>query len=130
METIEIAYKHTHVEVTNLIVEGLNSTNEEIDELASWLAGINREIPLHLTKYYPAYKMDLPETSYDILVKAKEIAREHLDYVYIGNVIGIDNNTYCPKCSNKLISRDTKGKVVGIEDGKCTTCGAEINIVY
>ena len=59
--------------------------------------------------------MDLPETSYDILIKAKEIAQKHLDYVYIGNVMGIDNNTYCPECSNLLISRHIAGKITGIE---------------
>lgn len=130
MKTIEIASKHTHVEVTNLIVEGLNSTEEEIEELASWLAGIDKDIPLHLTKYYPAYKMDLPKTSYDVLVKAKEIAATHLNYVYIGNVAGIDNNTYCPKCSNRLISRDIRGIVVGIDNNRCTKCGKELNIIY
>jgi len=128
--TIEIAAKHTHVEITNLIIEGLNSSEEEIEELALWVSSVDKSIPLHFTKYFPSYKMDLPETSYDVLLRAKNIAKKYLYYVYIGNVMGIDNNTYCPKCSNELVNRDIKGKVIGIKDNRCINCGTEIEIIY
>lgn len=127
-KTIELAVKYTHVEITNLIIEGLNSSDEEIEELAQWIAGIDKSIPLHLTKYFPAYKMDLPPTSYDVLMRAKKIVQKYLDYVYIGNVMGIDNNTYCPQCSNELVSRNIRGQITGIKDKKCVKCGHEINI--
>lgn len=130
MKTIEIASKSTHVEITNLIVEGLNSSEDEIEELSQWIGSLDSSIPLHLTKYHPAYKMNLPETSYDILLRAKKIAQAYLDYVYIGNVMGIDNNTYCPQCSSKLISRDIAGKIIGIDNNICNKCGAKINIIY
>lgn len=129
-KTIEEAAKYTHVEITNLIIEGLNSTEKEIEELASWIASIDRSIPLHLTKYFPSYRMSLPETSYDALLRAKSIAKKYLDYVYIGNVMGIDNNTYCPNCFNELINRDIRGKVTGIKDNRCSRCGAKIGIIY
>lgn len=129
MNTIEMASKHTHVEITNLVVEGLNSSLAEIDKLSSWIASIDESIPLHLTKYYPAYKMKLPETSYGTLVKAKKVAEKYLNYVYIGNVIGVDNNTYCPNCSNKLVDRYITGKVTGIINNKCSKCGYEVNIL-
>ncbi len=130
MKTIELAAEYTHVEITNLIIDGLNSSEDEIDNLAKWISEIDKSIPLHLTKYYPAYNMDLPPTSYDTLMKAKEIAKRHLYYVYIGNVAGIDNNTYCPQCFSELVNRSTVGQVVGIKDGKCLNCGYKTNIVY
>lgn len=130
MKTIEIASKFTHVEVTNLIVEGLNSSEEEVEELSGWLASIDKSIPLHLTKYHPAYKMNLSATSYDVLQRAKEIAQRHLDYVYIGNVMGIDNNTYCPQCSNELVSREMTTKIIGVDMNRCNKCGRRINIIY
>src|SRR5699024_8996554 len=86
LKTIEIAAQHTHVEVTTLIIEGENSSEEEIEVLTSWLGNIDRGIPFHISKYFPNYKMKLPPTSYDVLIKAKDIAEKHLDYVYIGNI--------------------------------------------
>lgn len=130
MNTIEIASKYTHVEITNLVIEGLNSSLDEIEKISSWISQIDKSIPLHLTKYYPAYNMRLPETSYDALIKAREVAKKHLNYVYIGNVIGVDNNTYCPNCSNMLIDRYITGKIVGIVDNKCSKCKRKINIIY
>lgn len=130
LKTIKMAAKQVHVEVTNLIIDGLNSSEDEIEYLASWLAEIDENIPLHLNKYFPAYKMDLPPTSYDTLMKAKKIAQKHLRYVYIGNVMGIDRNTYCPSCSIELVNRTTTGQVTGIKDGKCSNCGHKINVIY
>lgn len=128
--TIELASKSTHVEITTLIVEGENSSEDEIDKLAQWIGSIDKATPLHLSKYFPAYKMKLPETTYDTLVRAKEIAKKYLDYVYIGNVWGIDNNTYCPNCTNQLINRYDRGEVKGIKDNRCVKCGEKINILY
>ena len=74
-KTIEILNKNCHVEVTTLLVTGLNDTPEEINELSSWLAGVDSDIPLHLTKYFPNYKMlnGLP-TPLETMHKAKETA--------------------------------------------------------
>lgn len=130
LKTIETAAKHTHVEITTLIIEGVNSREEEIEELTNWIGNINREIPFHISKYFPNYKMKLPTTSYNTLIKAKDIAEKHLDHVYIGNVWGTDNNTYCPSCGYQLINRQGPGEIVGLIDGKCKKCGKAINIIY
>ena len=130
LKTIQLASKYTHVEITNLVIERKNSSPEEIHRLAEWIANIDKGIPLHLTKYFPAYKMKLSETKYEVLTAAKKIAEEYLDYVYIGNVWGIDNNTYCPNCHNELIRRYHDGEVTGIKDKKCTSCGEKLNILY
>lgn len=130
LNTIEIAKKHTHVEITTLIIEGENSKEEEMEALAQWIGNIDEATPLHISKYFPNYKMKLPETKYEVLVKAKEIAKKYLDYVYIGNVWGTDNNTYCPSCQHQIINRHGAAEIVGIKDGKCSKCGKTINIVY
>jgi pyruvate formate lyase activating enzyme len=129
-KTIELAAKSTHVEITTLIIEGENDSDDEINRLAQWIRSIDKSIPLHLSKYFPAYKMKSPETTYDTLVRAKKIAKKYLDYVYIGNVWGIDNNTYCPNCSSQVISRYDRGEINGIRDRKCIKCGEKINISY
>jgi pyruvate formate lyase activating enzyme len=130
LDTIERSKKSTWVEITTLIIEGENDSLDEIRELSKWISNIDKNIPLHLTRYHPAYKMTKPPTSYDTLMKAKDIAKDYLNYVYIGNVWGIDSNTYCPKCDNKVVDRNFFGEIVGIEDGKCTKCGENIEIVY
>lgn len=130
LRTIEMAAKCTHVEITTLVIEGKNSKEEEMDILGQWIADIDKTIPLHLSKYFPAYKMKLPETTYEVLLKSKQIINDYLDYVYIGNIWGIDNNTYCPNCNNKLIHRHNGGEIIGIKDKKCTNCGKKLNIIY
>lgn len=73
--TIEIAAKSTHVEITTLIIESENDLEEEINKLGQWIASIDKTIPLHLSKYHPAYKMKAPETKYETLIRAKEITK-------------------------------------------------------
>ncbi len=86
LKTIETASKKTHVEVTTLIIEGKNDDAKEIEELSQWLSNIDKNIPLHINRYFPAYKLNLPATSYDILMETKYIADKYLNNVYIGNI--------------------------------------------
>ncbi|MCX7843742.1 MAG: AmmeMemoRadiSam system radical SAM enzyme [Clostridia bacterium] len=86
-QTVELASRKCHVEVTTLVIPGLNDSMEEIERLSEWLSSISREIPLHLSRYFPNYKMlDVPPTPKETLYKAKEIASRHLAYVYAGNL--------------------------------------------
>jgi len=85
--TVEISAPKCHVEITTLIVPGLNDNDKEIEQLASWLGKINPEIPIHFCRYFPNYKMkDKQSTPRQTLEKAKEIAEKYLKYVYIGNI--------------------------------------------
>lgn len=130
MRTIEIGSKSTHVEVTSLLIDGENTSLEEVEKLAEKIAKINPSIPLHLSRYFPAYKMKIMPTNIETLVKARNIAKRHLEYVYIGNAWGIDSNSYCPKCYNKLVERHLSGEIVGIEHGKCKKCQYNVNFKY
>jgi len=84
--SIALAAEHCHVEVTTLLVPGENDSEEEIRALARWLAGIDRNIPLHLSRFFPRYRMrDRPPTSVTSVYVLAETAREYLTYVYTGN---------------------------------------------
>lgn len=86
-ETVEISAAKCHVEVTTLVIPTLNDALEEISEMSKWLSSISPQIPLHLSRYFPNYKMkDIPPTPKETLIKAREEALKHLDYVYMGNV--------------------------------------------
>lgn len=86
-KTVEIAAKECHVEVTTLVLPGLNDAVEEIGELSRWLASIDKNIPLHLSRFFPNYKMtDLPPTPKETLMRAKGEAEKYLRWVHFGNV--------------------------------------------
>lgn len=86
-DSIRLASEQTHVEVTTLIVPGENDSEQEMDELSSWLASVSPKIPLHITRFFPRYKMRgrQPTPVSDVL-RLAEVARMHLDYVYEGNI--------------------------------------------
>ena len=85
--SIEIAQKECHVEVTWLAVPGENDTVEEVEEAAKWLASVNRDIPLHISRFFPMYKvLDKKTTDRELVIKLAETAKKHLTYVYTGNM--------------------------------------------
>ena len=83
---IVIAAEHCHVEVTTLIIPGNNDSPAEMQAEAKWLAAINPDIPLHISRFFPRHHMsDHPPTPVDTIYHLADIAREHLQYVYTGN---------------------------------------------
>lgn len=84
--TIEVASEYSHVEVTTLIVPGENDSEDEIRALSQWLASVGKTIPLHLSRFFPRYHMlDRDATEVAEIYQLADIAREALDYVYVGN---------------------------------------------
>ncbi|MBQ4417950.1 MAG: AmmeMemoRadiSam system radical SAM enzyme [Butyrivibrio sp.] len=84
------AVEQCHVEVTTLVIPGENDTEEEIREIASWIASLNggkgREIPYHISRFFPRYRMtDRPPTDVSLIYRLADAARAHLSYVYTGN---------------------------------------------
>lgn len=76
-----------HVEVTSLIVPGLCDTESSMRETASWLSSIRSDIPLHVTRFFPRYKMDKEKaTPVETIMRLTEVAGEYLQYVYPGNI--------------------------------------------
>ncbi|MCL1817230.1 MAG: AmmeMemoRadiSam system radical SAM enzyme [Clostridiales bacterium] len=85
--TVETAATRCHVEITNLIVPGENDIPEEMEALADWLATISPEIPLHINRFFPHYRMtNKPPTLLDTLNKLAAIAQSKLRHVHIGNI--------------------------------------------
>jgi pyruvate formate lyase activating enzyme len=129
-EAIKLCVGRTHVEVTTLLVTGLNDTPEEIEELSRWIAALDSSIPLHLSAYYPAYKVNLPPTPQATMKIAREIAKQHLQYVYVGNMAGFDNNTLCPHCQATLVTRQGyRVKLEGLEGDHCVECGRIVSFL-
>lgn len=75
-----------HLEVTTLIVPGINDTREEMDELAAWLASVDPDITLHVSRFHPAYRMrDRGRTSIPLVYELADVARGRLAHVFTGN---------------------------------------------
>lgn len=84
--SIALVAERCHVEVTTLLIPGENDSEEEIRELARWLASISSEIPLHLSRFFPRYRMlDRPSTPVEQVYRLAEAARGYLSHVYTGN---------------------------------------------
>jgi pyruvate formate lyase activating enzyme len=75
-----------HVEITTLVIPGLNDSNAELDKCAAFIAGVSNTIPWHLSAYHPDYRWNAPPTDPARLIQAAERARKTLRYVYTGNI--------------------------------------------
>lgn len=83
---IKFAYKTSHIEITTLIVPGLNDSENEMKYLASWLASIDTDIPLHVSRFFPMWKMaNVQATPVEKIYELSDIARNYLKTVYTGN---------------------------------------------
>jgi pyruvate formate lyase activating enzyme len=119
------------VEVTTLIVPGMNDSNEEIGAAASFIAKeLGVDTPWHLSRFFPSYKLTgVVPTPLETLRRASRIGREAgLHYIYEGNVPGSSGeNTLCPKCGHTVIDRHGYSIFKNdINRGKCNKCGTEI----
>lgn len=85
-QSIEILAHHCHVEVTCLIIPNENDSTDEITEMSNWISGISRDIPLHLSRFFPNYHYSTQkETSREKIDSLYDIAKQNLNYVYKGN---------------------------------------------
>jgi pyruvate formate lyase activating enzyme len=130
LRTAKIAHKAgTHVEVTTLLVPGLNDSPGEIERLSEWLAGLSPDIPLHFSRYFPNYRMREPEpTPAETLTAARDIASRYLNYVYIGNAFEVEAaDSICPGCGACVIKREGyRVSLGGLSGGACGSCGRQI----
>lgn len=115
-------------EVTTLIIPNQNDSEDEIGKIAAFLASISTDIPWHLSKYHPEYRMHEPATPLLTLEKAYRIGKAAgLKYVYVGNVPGSDKeDTICPKCGKTLIQRNYYNIHNFLSDNKCPACRYKI----
>jgi pyruvate formate lyase activating enzyme len=120
------------VEVTTLLISGRNDGDDELRSLASYLAAISCDIPWHVSRFFPAYRLlDAAPTSLASIEKAVRIGREEgLHYVYGGNIPGhASESTVCPDCGEVVIERQGFRLCRnGIIDGRCPHCSREIAV--
>ena len=87
LEVIKLSARACHIELTNLIIPTLNDSETSIKKMVDWIYdNLGAETPLHLSRYSPCYKMDLPPTPIETLKTAERIAKTKLKHVYLGNV--------------------------------------------
>jgi len=129
LQTIDLAKSSAHVEITNLLIPGLNDGEEEVKELVDWIAARGKNIPLHFSRYFPSYRMNIEATPLSTLYRARDIAQKELKYVYLGNIWDEEaNNTYCGNCKRLLIRR-TGYHIhnLGIDQqGRCKYCQEQV----
>jgi pyruvate formate lyase activating enzyme len=131
LNTIKIAKKHWHVELTNLVIPGYNDSHELISRLVDFVVSVGVETPLHFSRYFPNYQFSVPATPAETLKSAYKIAREKLRYVYVGNVWTTNaSDTHCPKCGNLLVDRSHYQVLThGIKNGRCNKCGKSLDFM-
>lgn len=121
------------IEITTLVVPGSNDSQEELKDIALFIARLNKNIPWHISRFYPNYKFtDYEPTSQESLKMAEDLARKAgLNYVYVGNVYGWGNNTFCHNCKKLLVKRQGFSVLENnIRQGKCVYCDAAIPGVF
>ena len=122
------------VEVTTLLIPGLNDSDEEIRAIADFIVEVDPEIPWHISAFRPTYRMlDRPPTSPSALQRARDAGiAAGVRYVYVGNIRdGRGESTFCPACGNCVIGR--RGYVMtenNLTAGSCSSCGAKIAGVW
>ena len=137
LQTIQQLYhKGFWLEIVTLIIPGFNDSNEELTDIAQFLADISLDIPWHVTAFHKDYKMTDPDnTPVSTLLRACEIGKAaRLRYVYAGNLpgsVGNWENTYCPTCRTLLIERHGFRVLRNmLNAGACPRCGAAIPGVW
>jgi pyruvate formate lyase activating enzyme len=133
-ETLVLLHEHQkHFEITNLIIPGYNDSVEEFKTMIRWIVDkLGKQTVLHLSRYLPRYQFTKPETPDFVLKHFYDIAKEKLDYVYLGNVGNHmpGRHTICPQCGTEIIKRTgSQVQVTALsEDGKCFHCGEPLPI--
>lgn len=122
------------VEVTTLLIPGLNDGAEELRQIAAFIASLGTETPWHVSRFYPRYKMnDIPVTDVVAIGHASQIGRAAgLKYVYSGNVPGNEGeNTFCARCGSLLIERHGYTvRQMRLQGSACLTCKAPLDGLF
>ena len=126
----QIAKSGRHLEVTTLVIPGRNDDEDEMTLQTEWMAGeLGKDVPFHLSRYFPNYKRKDPSTPEGTLDKLADIASSKLIYVYTGNTVSVSRqDTTCPGCKKTVTMRSGYTTVLRNldKDGNCTNCGTQI----
>jgi pyruvate formate lyase activating enzyme len=130
-----ISKSNAHLEITHLVIPNLNDDLEEFKTMVNWISGeLGSDSVLHLSRYFPMYKLHENKTPLETLTRFYEIAKEKIDHVYLGNTGSLmeGKDTLCPACNSLNISR--KGYITETirldQNGNCSNCGEKIAILH
>ncbi|VVB98368.1 Radical SAM superfamily protein [uncultured archaeon] len=128
LNSIKALHKLMHVEIINLVIPGMNDTEDELRALSKWIYDLDKNIPIHFIGFYPSYRMmNVPSTRLETLRRARELALEEgLRYAYTGNRTDAETeSTYCYNCKTPLVRRFgfEAGEIRLGKDSKCPECG-------
>jgi pyruvate formate lyase activating enzyme len=136
LKAIEIIYaKGFWLEIVTLLIPGFNDSQKELESLAGFISGISKDIPWHVTAFYPAYQMTgRNATPPETLLKTRDIGlKKGLKYVYTGNIPGQGfEDTNCPSCGKPLVRRrgfkilENAVEVLPAGKGRCNACSTTI----
>lgn len=132
LETIKaVARSGRHLEITTLILPGMNDSPDEMKREAEWIAeNAGSSVPLHLSRYFPMYRRTTPATPPETILRLREIAENYLDFVYTGNMHDEEggSDTKCPGCHTTVIKRSGyHTRTSGLTDeGSCLKCSRQI----
>jgi pyruvate formate lyase activating enzyme len=131
LKAIERCARSAHVELTTLIIPTLNDDADQLAGLRDWVADtLGPDTPVHLSRYFPTYKLSIPPTTPETLHRARDLLAERLRFVYVGN-LGEEQNTHCPSCDALVINRQGyRVRPAGLTpEGACAQCGAAIAVM-
>ncbi len=122
------------VEVTTLLIPGLNDSDEELSKIAQFIHSVDPSIPWHVSAFHPTHNMlDRPSTKISDLRRARNIGVENgLKHVYEGNVPGEGGeNSFCPACGTEVIRRyGFSVQVNQLKEGCCHQCAEKIEGIW
>ncbi len=122
-----------HVEVTTLVIPAQNDSDEELEQIAGFLASVTPDMPWHISRFHPDYEaLDTISTPISTLERAARIGeRKGLRYIYVGNVHETERqHTRCPQCGKTVIARALmRVTSSNMKDGSCGHCGASLPII-
>lgn len=129
---IEIGHSPSHLEITFLIIPGLNDDENKFTEMVEWIhSNFGETQVLHLSRYFPSYRSDIPPTPVSTLHNFRKIAMQKLKHVFLGNVAEPEaQNTYCPDCGKLVIRRGFRVDTDLNAHGECPDCQKKILNYY
>jgi pyruvate formate lyase activating enzyme len=132
LQTIQTAHERCHVEITTLIVTGINDTIDEMKSIIDWISSLDKNLPWHISRYHPSYKYNAPATDVDFMLEVYDEAIKKLNYVFCGNISGSygRSDTSCPSCKSVVISRSGYfTSINNLANGTCGSCGYDLKII-
>jgi pyruvate formate lyase activating enzyme len=120
------------VELTTLIIPGHNDSPQELRDIAQFIAGLDADIPWHVSRFVGRYKMaDTPPTPPETIHRAIEVGKDAgLRYIYAGNLPGDDaENTRCPSCGQVAVQRVGYSTRIRLDGNRCAGCGCELPLI-